>query len=85
MPKMHKAILHVVGKYDEHFYCVIPQWSLRHAVGFKIASVPEKYRNKIKTDFVFIADVNISEDDINKIEFKGFKVAPKPDPNDGLA
>lgn len=63
----------------------VPQWNPHRAVRFPRALMGEFDNDLLKPETLFTANVNIDARTSEELYFENFKIAPEPDPNDGLA
>ncbi len=63
----------------------VPQWNPLKAVCFPSSLLGDLDNDDVKSDTLFIANVNIGSRSADELFFDNFELAPEPDDNDGLA
>jgi len=63
----------------------VPQWNPLKAVRFPSSLLGDLDNDNVKSDTLFIANVNIGARSAEELFFDDFELAPEPDDDDGLA
>jgi hypothetical protein len=63
----------------------VPQWNPLKAVRFPSSLLGDFESDDLKSDTLFIANVNIGARSADELFFDNFELAPEPDDDNGLA